>query len=176
MKPTYLEICNKLKKAFLIIFVFGQSLSMAASLDGTMIKNTGLKEKPQSQSKDVGQISKNAAISILTREGGWYQVKAITNLSGWVKMLSVRFDRKPYRPGKLGIGSVLSVMTTGHSDVTATTGVRGLSEEDLRNARPDFSALAKLVAFQANTTVATNFARKGRLKTNKIAYLEKSHD
>jgi len=45
----------------------------------------------------------------------------------------------------------------------ATTGVRGLSEEDLKNASPDPEALRRLQSWRADRASAERFAREAKL-------------
>jgi hypothetical protein len=45
----------------------------------------------------------------------------------------------------------------------ATTGIRGLSPEDLQNASPDPAALAKAQGYRADRATAERFAREGKL-------------
>ncbi|HET7670247.1 MAG TPA: hypothetical protein VFK84_07555, partial [Burkholderiales bacterium] len=45
----------------------------------------------------------------------------------------------------------------------ATTGIRGLTPEDLKNASPDMAALARMQSYRADKGSAERFARDGRL-------------
>ena len=45
----------------------------------------------------------------------------------------------------------------------ATTGVRGLSPEDLKNSSPDHAALSRLQSYRADRASAERFARDGKL-------------
>ena len=45
----------------------------------------------------------------------------------------------------------------------ATTGIRGLSPEDLQNANPDPQALAKMQGYRADKPAAERFAHDGKL-------------
>jgi hypothetical protein len=50
---------------------------------------------------------------------------------------------------------------------TATTGVRGLSEEELRNAQPDAAALQQVEQLAVGADDARSFARAASLKASK---------
>ena len=54
----------------------------------------------------------------------------------------------------------------------ATTGIRGLSPEDLRNASPDPAALAKAHGYRADKPAAERFAKDGKLATVSVKYTE----
>jgi hypothetical protein len=51
------------------------------------------------------------------------------------------------------------------------TGVRGLSEEDLKNAQPNPREFEKLQNYAVNKAKAEKFARDAKLKTRQLDYL-----
>jgi len=53
----------------------------------------------------------------------------------------------------------------------ATTGIRGLSAEDFKNANPDAAALAKMESYRVDKAGAESFAREAKLSSVTIAYL-----
>jgi hypothetical protein len=65
------------------------------------------------------------------------------------------------------LGNVTSALGFGRERskgaTVATTGVRGLTPEDLKNASPDTVALARLQSYRADKASAERFAREGRL-------------
>ena len=63
----------------------------------------------------------------------------------------------------LGFGRQKSQTTT-----IATTGIRGLSPEDLKNASPDAAALAKAQSYRSYKPTAERFARDGNLSAVKV--------
>ena len=64
-------------------------------------------------------------------------------------------------------------MEGGSGDITATMGVRGLSEADLENARPDTEELKQLKENSVSDKTAQKFARAGGLKAQKVRVLPK---
>jgi hypothetical protein len=61
------------------------------------------------------------------------------------------------------------VLASGRSSATyttATTGVRGLSEEELQNAKPNPQAVAALEQLAVTPDDARSFARKAKLKAD----------
>jgi hypothetical protein len=59
------------------------------------------------------------------------------------------------------------------SSGTATIGVRGLSEEELRAAKPDPDEFKKMLGFASNETRLAVFARSGNLEARQVKYFEK---
>jgi hypothetical protein len=100
-----------------------------------------LKSKPFADAETVANLAEKSGVEVLARQGSWNQVKA-NGATGWVKMLSLRFgDGAQKKAGDSGLGALFNVASTGSSGSTTTTGVRGLSEEKLRNPQPNPKAL-----------------------------------
>ena len=160
---------------FAIVAILFASPANANQSQAQMIKNTSVKKAPARTSAIIGQVKAQQKISILQRKGGWYQIDAVHTPQGWVKMLRVRFNRTPYRSGKTGFSSLLSVVKGGHSNITTTTGVRGFNEEDLKNSRADFLALNRMISFQVSAKASRIFARQGKLTARPVANMKENH-
>lgn len=137
-----------------------------------IVKAASLQELPKLGAKAIAELVAEQKVGILQREGGWYQVAVDEALNGWVKLLSVRFEKSAYRPGNMGASALWSVVKSGHSDVTATTGVRGLNEEDIKKSNANIDALKTMQAYEVNLQDVQKFAQDGKLKARKLAYLE----
>ena len=84
-------------------------------------------------------------------------------------------DASPRTSAGGGFLSGLASTITGGRDTSkpatiATTGVRGLSPEDLKNASPDAAALAKAHSYRADKPAAERFAREGKLSAVQVDY------
>ena len=73
--------------------------------------------------------------------------------------------------GDSGLGSLFNVAATGKSGSTVTTGVRGLSEEQLKNAQPDAKALQAAKRNAVTPQAAKQFATQGKLEAQSVDYL-----
>jgi hypothetical protein len=137
-----------------------------------IVKAASLQELPKLGAKAIAELAAEQKVGILQREGGWYQIAVDEALNGWVKLLSVRFEKSAYRPGNMGVSALWNVVKSGHSDVTATTGVRGLGEEDIKKASANIEALKIMQDYEVNLQDAQKFAQSGKLNARKLAYLE----
>ena len=73
-----------------------------------------------------------------------------------------------------GATGLLGGPTAGYSDArapTATIGIRGLSAEELRSARPNMSALQQMESYQVSEGDAAGFARSAKLTAQSVPYL-----
>jgi hypothetical protein len=141
-----------------------------------MVRATALKAKPFADAETVATLEEQSKVEVLARQASWMQVKAAAG-TGWVKMLSVRLGKpgaQPANGGDSGLGKLFNLATTGSSGSTVTTGVRGLSEEQLKNAQPDPEGFKALQGYAAKKEEAQKFAKAGQLQTEKLDYLDAS--
>jgi hypothetical protein len=123
------------------------------------VRSTEIKQLPYSDAATVGTLGEKASVNVMSRQGGW------------VRMLSLRGDSTAKKSGDTGLQSLINVGRSGSSGITMTTGIRGLSEEDLKNARPNPSEFAKLKNYAADKAKAEKFAHDAKLKTHQLDYL-----
>lgn len=134
------------------------------------VRDTEVKQKPFSDAPTVATLSENTAIDVLSRNSGWVEIRSNSG-RGWVRMLSLRNRNTAEKPGDSGLQSLLNAARSGSSGVTVATGVRGLSEEDLKNATPNPRELEKLQRYAESKNKAEEFARNAKLKTRPVEYL-----
>ena len=134
------------------------------------VRNTEIKQQPFSDAPTVAVLNANTSVSIVSRQGGWVRISS-KSAKGWVRMLSLRSSGYTTKRGDSGLQSLFNIGRTGSSGFTVATGVRGLSEEDLKNAQPDQREFEKLKIYAVNKAKAEKFARDAKLKTQKIEYL-----
>lgn len=135
------------------------------------VRATELKTKPYSDAKTLFEIAEQSQVEIVTRQGSWDQVR-FKGKTGWVKMLSLRLNASgQQQAGDSGFKALFNVAATGSSGSTTTTGVRGLSEEKLKNPHPDPQALEELHSYTLSQTAAQKFAKAGKLVATRMDYL-----
>lgn len=146
--------------------------ALAHAESGVVVRATELKDKPFADANTLATLSENSSVNITGRQGAWMQVNA-SSKNGWVKMLSVRTGSGEVGSGQQ-VGGLLagaSVFKSGSSGSTTTTGVKGLSEEEIRNANPNPNELAKLDRLGTNADDASKFAKQAKLASAKVEYL-----
>jgi hypothetical protein len=138
---------------------------------GTTLKADELKAAPFRDAKTVGRLASGDKLDILKQQGGWYQVKSAKG-AGWVRMLSVRRG-EARKGGELAGLAGLASGRAGTGKVVATTGVRGLNEEDLKSAKFDEAEVKRMEANTVSKDEARKFAAQAQLKSVKLDYLPK---
>ena len=118
----------------------------------------------------VEQLPAKSQVRVIERKGKWHKVIAASNATGWVNMMHLRGEVTVVASasGSGFFSGVTSVLGGGSGNSQksqgATLGIRGLTEEELKNAAPDLAALAKVRSFKSDTGEAERFAREASLK------------
>jgi hypothetical protein len=135
------------------------------------VRPTELKAKPYSDAQTLTTLPPRSQVEVLNRQKGWTQVRS-PSFSGWVNMLSLRYEASGQKKrGDSGLAALFNVASTGRSGSTVTTGIRGLSEENLKNAKPNPQALQAAKRYAVNRTEAQRFAAEGPLHPQSVGYL-----
>jgi hypothetical protein len=160
--------------AFLAAFLLAAGTALAGEA-GTLLKRDDLMAEPFRDASVIGSLATGDKVEILKKQGGWFQVKTAKG-SGWVRMLSVR--RGEARKGTLDASGILGLASgrAGTGRVVATTGIRGLSEEDLKAAKYDGTELKKVDSYGVTKAQAKKFAAEGNLTARKVEYLSRPAD
>ncbi len=151
--------------------------SVEAAEQGMVIRPGDLMAQPFIDAAKTAQVATNEAVTIIERRGGWVNVEA-NGRTGWVRMLNVRL-----RPGLATSGgghsgggpqsSLASLLHTGSSGRTVTTGIKGMDEEDIRNATVNYAELEKLDTLGVEAADARANAQMYKLKESTVEYLKK---
>ena len=166
-----------MKKNIKLIILLGLSLPILnhsilslAGDAGTALKADALRSEPFADAKSVGTLAKNDAVDIVSKKGAWLQVKSKKS-TGWVRLLSVKRGAATQTNQVGGIAAVASGRA-GTGKVVSTTGIRGLSAEELKAAQFNESEMKKLESYEATASDGKQFASAGGLNTTSIAYLK----
>lgn len=136
------------------------------------VRAAEVKAKPFTDAATVSSLPEKSPVEVLARKSGWMQIKS-GSASGWVKMLDLRFGdaAAPKKSGDSGLGALFNVAAGGGSGSTVATGVRGLSEEKLKDPHPNPQALEELQHYAASEEEALQFGKSGQLAAQQLDYL-----
>jgi hypothetical protein len=140
-------------------------------------RSTELQAQPQSDSAVLAILTDNTRVEVMARKGAWSQVKTAAGQIGWVRMLSLKPEasgqQAPAASSSNPVGALGSLLTAGRTSNTGTvtTGVRGLSEEDLQNAQANPAEVEKMQKFSVDRNAAQSFAQRSKLSPVKVDYL-----
>lgn len=151
----------------MLLLGFGTAL---AAERGNALKADDLKAEPFRDAKTVGSLAPGDPVEILRKRAGWFEVKSVKG-GGWVRMLSIR--RGEARRGDGNAAGLLGLASgrAGTGRVVATTGIRGLSEDELKEAKYDEAEVRRVESYATSKAEAQRFASSGKLVARKTMYL-----
>lgn len=179
------------KSPLLISILILFYLPAGAAEEAVIVRIAQVYANADSRSKAVGRIPAGESVSVFSRKGGWKEIFSENrNLTGWVRSYQVReglvnteideseSDSRGFLSGLAAFSRRATGFFGGGDDSagnsrTATIGVRGLSEEEIKSARPDIEELKKLQSFSSNKSRMKSFANQGGLLSHKVKHFKK---
>lgn len=137
---------------------------------GSALKNDTLRKEPYADAKTAGTLSRGESLEILKKQGAWLQVKT-KKTSGWVRLLSVKRGSSTAPNQTAGVLAVASGRA-GTGQVVSTTGVRGLSEAELKAAKFNENEIKTMEGYTLSADDGRKFAQAGNLQTIQFANLK----
>lgn len=158
--------------------LIGIGAATANAAVGTIINDAELRARPKLDAKPGAEVESGTRVDILGTQGAWVEIKTLEGQRGWLRLMNVRPGEKKHwsETVKAGVGSVGVVVRTASTDSTATTGIRGISKEQLENATPNFDEVKLLDRFQVSAAEARKFAVAAKIRPQKVAVLEEEDD
>ncbi|QDC43881.1 SH3 domain-containing protein [Methylophilus medardicus] len=156
-----------IKKTLFCLLTLLASAQTSAAETGLVLKADQLRADTFNDAKVVGRVNKNDSVEILNKKGAWLEIKS-AGKSGWVRLLTVKRNNA----GGTDVAGVVGVATgrSGTGKVVSTTGIRGLSAEDLKTAQFNETETKKLESYTANADEAKQFASSGGLTSRSYPY------
>ena len=152
-----------------LLWLLVQSAAMAGE-SGTALKADAIRVEPFGDAKQVAKLATGDKVDILKKDGGWLQVKSAKG-KGWVRMLSIRKGDARKGSGEATGLLALSSGRAGTGKVVATTGIRGLNEEELKAASFNAKELQLAESYAVKKADAQKFAKQGKLAARPFGYL-----
>lgn len=158
----------KLRKMFCLLLA---AVPLAAFADsGTVTRTSQVLAAPYSDAEARGTLEANEGVEIVERQGGWYHVRAEDGRDGWLRLSSIRLGAAKEEEESGGFWASLFSFTgrSGTRTASATTGIRGLSEEEIKDATPNPEAVEGLARFAPDENEARSFAGEIGLKSQDV--------
>ncbi len=181
--------------AALSVLVAGASAFAAER--GMLLRAGDLLSQPFIDAAKSGPIAANQPVTVLARRGPWVQVDVGDGRTGWVRTLNLRLQGAGAPPPQVAanaagpsqqrgasgqgrgngranlnaLSNPASALRSGSSGRTVTTGVKGLDEEDINNASPNYAQVQELALLSVDPADAQAMAAEANLKENRLNYL-----
>ncbi len=142
----------------------------------TVLQASPLYDEPFTDARQTAELAARSSVTVLSRRGGWYQVRDPQGQQGWLHMSRIRLGdaSEGGAVDASGLSQAQRLLQSGRaagSGTTVATGIRGLDADDLGKSRPDHSAVERLAHYQASSDAARRFADAARLQRRSISYL-----
>ena len=157
------------KLAAILVLMLAALPAWAAT--GKVIRNTEIKQRPFLDAPAVAPVKSGTSVTLQNRQGAWLQVKTADGKTGWVKLLNVQTE------GSVSTGQGISqtavalsnLYKTGSSGTTVTTGVKGLSKEQIVKAKPNPAEVEKMKQYAVTAQEAERAAQAQKLSRQQVA-------
>ncbi|MEO8331868.1 MAG: SH3 domain-containing protein [Gallionella sp.] len=144
--------------------------ALYAAESGTALKGDEIKAGPFRDAKTVATLATGDKVDILKKDGGWLQINSARG-KGWVRMLSIRKgDARKHSGDASGLLGLASGRA-GTGKVVASTGIRGLNEEELKAAKFSEEEVKLTESYASGKSDAARFASQGKLVARPFDYL-----
>ena len=142
----------------------------AAAQPVTLDRDSPLYAEARLESAQVAQLKQGANGEVIGKQGAWLNVKTPAG-TGWLFSFNVRFQGQKAGSGDSGsaLGNVFGPRR--NVNVTATIGVRGLDEQDLKQASFNAGQMTAFDAYAATKQAAEDSARATGLAPVQVEYL-----
>ncbi len=161
---------------WLAVLLLAAWTGMVSAEPVTVERDSVLRSEPRTDAGVAGNLAKGASGDAVARQGAWVQVKSGA-VTGWLYSFNVRFGAVAAGAGgDSGAGSALGRVFGPRQkvNVTATIGIRGLDEEDLKQAHFDEGQMQQLDGFAASREQAAARAGSAGLSAVSVEYLGQS--
>lgn len=135
----------------------------------TLLKESEIRAKPFADAEVLATLKAKEKVDITARKGAWATVQTSKGQSGWLRILNLRTGSG--QKGDAGVGAIASLFKTGSSGNTVSTGVKGLSEEQLKNAEPNPEEAKRLSKYKNTEADSRHYAKQGKLASQPVNYL-----
>jgi len=138
----------------------------------TLERDSPLYAEPRLEAAQVAQLKQGATGEVVAKQGAWLNLKTADS-GGWLFSFNVRFQNQKTEGGDASGGPALGRVFGPRRgiNVTSTIGVRGLEEEDLKQASFNAGQMKRLDGYAASKQAAEERARAAGLAPEKVDYL-----
>jgi hypothetical protein len=159
-----------MRQGFAFLLLLALPFSAWCAEAGYTSRELELKAEPAAGAQALATLPKGARVEILAEQKAWSHVRS-GDASGWTLSFYVM---KGEPAAEVGIARRLSeawsLGTERRAETTATIGVRGLDEEELRSAQYNAEELKRLERLSLPEADAERFAKQGGLVPQTVPY------
>lgn len=157
---------------FTLCALLSSAIASAADM-GSALKDDKLRAEPYVDAKIAGDIKRGDTLEIISKQGAWLNIKT-SKAKGWVRLLSVKRGASSTNTSSASDALKVASGRAGTGNVVATTGVRGLSAEELKGAKMNEADIKTLESYTLSKEEGQQFANSGGLKAISFSTLKEA--
>jgi hypothetical protein len=156
-----------------LLLAGGPAAAQQAAQQVTLERDSPLYAEPRLDASQVAQLKLGATGEVIGKQGAWLNLKTAGG-AGWLFSFNVRFQSQPGTAGDSGAGSAAGRLfgPRRNVSVTSTIGIRGIEEEDLKQASFNAEQMKLLEGYAATRQAAEQRARGSGLAPVSVQYLD----
>jgi hypothetical protein len=159
-----------MKNILILLFALALLAALPAGAQQvTVERDSPLYAEARLDSAQVAQLKQGSTGEVVGKQGAWLNVKTPAG-TGWLFSFNVRFQAQKVDGGE-GSAPGRVVAPRRNVNVTATIGVRGLDEQDLKQASFSADQMKQYDAYAASRQAAEDAARATGLAPAQVEYL-----
>lgn len=138
----------------------------------TVYRPSQMRTKPLLNAPLINTLAEGTRVELLSNQGGWSKVKVKNGKTGYIRLLNLRLMPSDNQQSTSGLNKLGNVIRTGSTGNIATTGVKGISKEDLAKATPLPDEVAKMERYAVSADKAKSAAKSVKLTQQSVAFME----
>jgi hypothetical protein len=159
------------KLLFMLFYMCGAYLlgcgAASAQQRAVVERDAQLLTAPQSGAAVVGALKQGTSAEVIVQKGTWVNLRTDAG-TGWTNSYNVRFLAAGVPASKATVTA-----TPARRSITPTIGIRGLDEEDLRQAHYDEAQMRLLDSYAASKQDGLAVAATSGLSAVRLDYFDK---
>lgn len=157
------------------LMLMGTALTLAPNIllaePATVIRNSQFRAKPLLDAPVLSTLNEGAAIDLISNEGGWSKIKTADGKVGFIRLLNLRTSNSSSTSALGGVDKLGNVARTGSTSNVATTGVKGISKDDIAQSVPNPEEVKKMESYASTEADARKAAKSVKLAEQFVPFL-----
>lgn len=160
-----------LKKPLILCMLCALFPSAVLAEPAMIIRNSEFRAKPLIDAPLLNTLKEGDTVDLIGNEGGWSKIKTADGKIGFVRLLNIRPTSASSGNALGGVDKLGNVVRTGSTGSVATTGVKGITKDDIAQSTPNPEEVKKMESYAATEADARKAAKSVKLTEQSVSFL-----
>ncbi len=147
------------------------AVNSALAAPAVIVRTSQLKNKPLLDAAVIAEVTEGATVDLISNQGGWSKIKTSQGKTGYVRLLNVRPRGGNASNALASLDKLGNVARTGSTGEVATTGVKGITKDDIAKSTPNHNEVLLMEQYSSSAVDARKFAQSAKIAEKSVAYL-----